>query len=230
MILPHRTQIPHIKTCLHYPILGYIVPNMGNINSKTFNISDALFTKTQQQLLRLLFGQPDKSFYSKEIVDRAGIGTGTVLRELEKLSASGLLTVKKIGNQKHYQANPSSPIFEELKGIVRKTFGLSGPLRLALDQFKDKIKVAFIYGSVAKGSDTAGSDIDLMLISDQPTYPDLLVSFSELEAQLGRQINPTIYTVEEFRSKITAESSFVVRVIEQPIIFLIGSQDDLPTV
>lgn len=203
---------------------------MGNIRRKTFNISDALFTKTQQQLLRILFGQSNKSFYSKEIVNRAGIGTGTVLRELEKLSNSGLLTVKKIGNQKHYQANPSSPIFEELKGIVRKTFCLSDPLRLALDQFKDKIKVAFIYGSIAKGSDTAGSDIDLMLISDQLTCPDLLVSFSELETQLEKQIYPTIYTVEEFRSKISAESSFVVRVIEQPKIFLIGSQDDLPTV
>lgn len=203
---------------------------MGNINSKTFSIGDALFTKTQQQLLRLLFGQPEKSFYSKEIVDRAGIGTGTVLRELAKLSDAGLLTVKRIGNQKHYQANPASPIFEELKGIVRKTFGLSGPLRMALDQFKDKITVAFIYGSVAKGSDTSASDIDLMLISNQLTYPDLLVNFSELESQLGRQINPTIYTVKEFRSKIIAESNFVVRVIEQPKIFLIGSQDDIPTV
>ncbi|MDY6848029.1 MAG: nucleotidyltransferase domain-containing protein [Thermodesulfobacteriota bacterium] len=215
---------------MHYPILGYIVPNMGNINGKNFGISDALFTRTQQQLLRLLFGSPEKSFYSKEIVDRADIGTGTVLRELEKLSKAGLLTVKKIGNQKHYQANPASPVFEELKGIVRKTFGLAGPLRVALKQFKEKIKVAFIYGSVAKGSDTAGSDIDLMLISDQLTYPDLLVSFSELESQLGRQVNPTIYTVEEFRSKITAERNFVVRVIEQPKIFLIGSEDDLPTV
>lgn len=101
-------------------------------------------------------------------------------------------------------------------------------MRLALDQFKDKIKVAFIYGSIAKGSDTAESDIDLMLISDQLTYPDLLVSFSELETQLGRKINPTIDTIEEFRNKITAESNFVVRVMEQPKIFLIGSQDDLP--
>ena len=226
----HSWNWGHSKTCLHYPILGYIVPNMGNFDRKTFSISDALFTKTQQQLLRLLFGQPGKSFYSKEIVDRAEIGTGTVLRELEKLSKSGLVTVKKIGNQKHYQANPSSPVFEELKGIVRKTFGLAGPLRLALKQFKEKIKVAFIYGSVAKGSDTAGSDIDLMVISDQLTYPDLLVSFSELESQLGRQLNPTIYTVEEFRSKMTAESNFVVKVIEQPKIFLIGSADDLPTV
>jgi predicted nucleotidyltransferase len=207
-----------------------MVPNMGSFDRKTFSISDALFTKTQQQLLRLLFGQPEKSFYSKEIVDKAGIGTGTVLRELEKLSTAGLVTVKKIGNQKHYQANPSSPVFDELKGIVRKTFGLADPLHLVLEQFKNKIKVAFIYGSVAKGSDTAESDIDLMLISDQLTYPDLLVSFSELETQLGRQLNPTIYTVEEFRSKMIAENSFVARVIEQPKIFLIGSKDDLPPV
>ena len=210
--------------------MGYMIPNMGNNSRKTFSISDALFTKTQQQLLRLLFGQPEKSFYSKEIVDKAGIGTGTVLRELEKLSTAGLVTVKKIGNQKHYQANPSSPVFDELKGIVRKTFGLADPLHLVLEQFKNKIKVAFIYGSVAKGSDTAESDIDLMLISDQLTYPDLLVSFSELETQLGRQLNPTIYTVEEFRSKMIVENSFVARVIEQPKIFLIGSKDDLPPV
>lgn len=203
---------------------------MGNTDRKTFSISDALFTKTQQQLLRLLFGQPEKSFYSKELVDRAEIGTGTVLRELEKLSKAGLVTVKKIGNQKHYQANPASPVFEELKGIVRKTFGLADPMRRAVEQFKEKIKVAFIFGSVAKDSDTAGSDIDLMLISNQLTYPDLLVSFSELESQLGRQINPTIYTVEELRSKMTAENNFVVKVIEQPKIFLIGSEDDLPAV
>lgn len=203
---------------------------MGDINTKTFNISDALFTKTQQKILRLLFGQPEKSFYSKELVDRARIGTGTVLRELEKLSEAGLLTVKKIGNQKHFQANPASPIFEELKGIVRKTFGLSDLLRDALNKHKDKIKVAFIYGSIAKGSDNAESDIDLMLISDQMTYPDLLVGLSKLEHQLGRQINPTIYTGKEFRNKISSENNFVIRVIEQPVIFLIGSESDIPTV
>jgi len=180
--------------------------------------------------LRLLFGQPEKSFYSKELVDRARIGTGTVLRELEKLSEAGLLTVKKIGNQKHFQANPASPIFEELKGIVRKTFGLSDLLRDALNKHKDKIKVAFIYGSIAKGSDNAESDIDLMLISDQMTYPDLLVGLSKLEHQLGRQINPTIYTGKEFRNKISSENNFVIRVIEQPVIFLIGSESDIPTV
>ena len=151
----------------------------------------------------------------------------SVMRELEKLSAAQILTIKKIGNQKHYQANSASPIFEELKGIVRKTIGLANPLQAAIEQHKDKIEIAFIYGSIAKGTDTAGSDIDLMLISDHITYPDLMVSFAELENQLGRQINTTIYTPKEFRNKMIAENNFIIRVIEQPKIFLIGSEDDL---
>ncbi|RME32741.1 MAG: transcriptional regulator [Deltaproteobacteria bacterium] len=203
---------------------------MGDFNKETVSIGDALFTKTQQRLLGLLFGQPEKSFYSKELVERAEMGTGTVLRELAKLSAAGLVTVKKIGNQKHYQANPASPIFEELTGIVRKSIGLADPLRLTLEQFRDKIRAAFIYGSVAKGSDTAASDIDLMLISDQLTYPDLFASITGLETRLGRQVNPTIYTAAEFRRKMAAENNFVVRVVKQPKIFLIGSEDDLAAV
>ena len=210
--------------------MGIIVPIMGAMKMNEKNLGDALFTKTQQKLLGLLFGQPDKSFYANELVARAEIGTGTVLRELEKFSRAGLLTVKKIGNQKHFQANPSSPIFEELKGIVRKTFGLSDLLRQALGQHKDKIKVAFIYGSIAKGSDTAASDIDLMLISDQLIYPDLLVSLSELENQVGRKINPTIYTSAEFKNKIASENSFLTRITEQPKIFLIGAESDIAAV
>ena len=203
---------------------------MGNLNNKKVNLSDALFTKTQQQILHLLFGQPDRSFYSKELVERAGIGTGTVHRELEKLAEAGLLTVKRIGNQKHFQANPSSPIFEELKGIVRKTFGLADPLREMLENHKDKIKLAFIYGSVANRTDTANSDIDLMLISDQMTYPDLLVGFSELESRIGRTVNPTIYTTEEFQNKISSENNFIMSVIQLPKIFLIGSEHDITTI
>ncbi len=210
--------------------MGIIIPIMGAMKMNEKNLGDALFTKTQQKLLGLLFGQPDKSFYANELVARAEIGTGTVLRELEKFSRAGLLTVKKIGNQKHFQANPSSPIFEELKGIVRKTFGLSDLLRQALGQHKDKIKVAFIYGSIAKGSDTAASDIDLMLISDQLIYPDLLVSLSELENQVGRKINPTIYTSDEFKNKIASENSFLTRITEQPKIFLIGAESDIAAV
>lgn len=203
---------------------------MGNLNKKIKNISNALFTNTQQQILRLLFGQADKSFYSKELVDKAGVGTGTVHRELEKLSGAGLLTVKKIGNQKHYQANPDSPIYEELKGIVRKTFGMSDLLKTTLIPYQNNIQLAFIYGSTAKGSENATSDIDLMLISDEMTYPDLLVDLAELENQLGKKISPTIYTGEEFRNKLDSKNSFVTRVITQPKIFLIGSENDIETI
>jgi predicted nucleotidyltransferase len=200
---------------------------MGKQIRHTSNIGDALFTKTQQQLLRLLFSQTDRSFYSKELVDKAGIGTGTVHRELEKLSAAGLLKVKRIGNQKHYQANPESPIYEELKGIVRKTFGISEQIMTALMPYQDRIELAFVYGSVAKSCENALSDVDLMLISDELAYPNLLVSFAELENQLGRTINPTIYTAKEFRTKVDSENSFITRVTEQPKIFLIGSEDDI---
>ena len=207
-----------------------MVPIMGDIDKHKVGLSEVLFSKTQRRILGFLFGQPEKSFYSKEIVDLAGVGTGTVHRELEKLSGCNLLTVKRIGNQKHYQANPASPIFEELQGIVRKTFGLADPLRVALGPYIDKIKVAFIYGSIAKGTDTTESDIDLMLISDELTYPDLFTSISELENQLGRQINPTIYTDEDFRYKIASGNNFIIKVIGQPKIFLIGSEDDIPAV
>jgi Fe2+ or Zn2+ uptake regulation protein len=200
---------------------------MGKQIRHTSNIGDALFTKTQQQLLRLLFSQTDRSFYSKELVDKAGIGTGTVHRELEKLSAAGLLKVKRIGNQKHYQANPESPIYEELKGIVRKTFGISEQIMTALMPYQDRIELAFVYGSVAKSCENALSNVDLMLISDELAYPNLLVSFAELENQLGRTINPTIYTAKEFRTKVDSENSFITRVTEQPKIFLIGSEDDI---
>lgn len=203
---------------------------MGNSKNKTKNISNALFTNTQQQILRLLFGQPDRSFYSKELVDKAGIGTGTVHRELQKLSEAGLLTVKRIGNQKHYQANPDSSIYEELKGIVRKTFGICELFKEVLVPFQNNIRLAFIYGSIAKETERSTSDIDLMLVSEKITYPDLLVSFAELESQLGKKISPTVYSGKEFRNKRDSKNSFITRIISQPKILLIGSENDIETI
>lgn len=203
---------------------------MGNFKTEHLSLGDVLFSKTQQQVMRLLFGQPDRSFYSKEIVDLAGVGTGTVHRELEKLLAVGLVTTRRIGNQKHFQANRQSPIFAELQGIVRKTFGLADLLRKSLAELEDKVAVAFIYGSVAKGSDSATSDIDVLIVSDHLTYPDVLTKISELEHTLGRPVNPAIYSVEEFTEKIAADDSFISRIIAQPKIFLIGSDHDIPTI
>ena len=211
-------------------IMGVIVPIMGSIEtmSKTSpGLGDALFSKTQRQVLALLFGNPERTFYANEIVRFAGVGIGSVQRELEKLTTVGLLSVTRIGNQKHYQANRAAPIFEELRGIVQKTFGLADVLRAALADLAERVSVAFVYGSVAKASDTASSDIDLLVISPSLSYTELVARLAETEAMLGRTVSPTLYTPADFALKRTDGNAFVRRVLEQPKIFLIGTEDDL---
>jgi predicted nucleotidyltransferase len=200
---------------------------MGTIATARTGLGDALFSKTQRRVLGLLYGNPDRSFYANEVVRFAGVGIGSVLRELEKLAGAGLLIVTQIGNQKHYQANRQAPIFEELRGIVLKTFGLADVLREALAFFAGRIKAAFIYGSVAKATDTASSDIDVMIVSADLTYAEVIARFAETEARLGRTINPTLYKPEDLVRKRTEDYAFVTRVLEQPKIFLIGTEDDL---
>ena len=126
------------------------------------SVADALFSGLQQRLLAVLFGQPDRSFYGNELLRLTGTGRGALQRELEKLVSADLVTVTPIGNQKHYQANAAAPIFAELRGIVMKTLGLADVLRTALNAVADRIELAFVFGSVARGTDTATSDIDLM--------------------------------------------------------------------
>lgn len=210
------------------PESGIIIPNMGMSGKNPSGIGEALFTKTQRQLLGLLYGNPDKTYYINEIVRIADVGIGTVQRELEKLTSAGLLTVRKIGNQKHYQANAGSPIFQELRGIVLKTFGVSDELRRAMEPLSAKIVVAFIYGSLAKGTDRASSDIDLMIISDELTYPEVIGVFAEAERSLGRTVNPTLYSPSEIRRKLAEDNRFLKKVTEREKIFLIGSGDDIP--
>src|SRR5215813_1741157 len=149
--------------------MGSIIPNMG-IMLHQLNISDALFSSTRQRVLGLLFGNPERSFYTSEIVKRARSGTGAVERELSRLLRSGLVSVSKVGNQKHYRADPESPVYEELRGLVLKTFGLTEPLREALAPYAEKIDAAFVYGSVAKRTDTARSDIDVKENGDDLSY------------------------------------------------------------
>jgi predicted nucleotidyltransferase len=200
---------------------------MGLMQAPTAGLSDALFAKTQRRVLGLLFGNPDRSYFANEIVRLAESGIGAVHRELATLEASGLVTATRIGNQKHYQANRASPIFEELRGIVVKTFGVADVLREALAPLAARIRAAFIYGSVAKGSDTAASDIDLMVISNEATYSDLFALAAEAERRLGRKVNPTVYTPAELRKKVAAKNAFATRVLEQPKVFVSGSENDL---
>src|ERR1700678_1755417 len=159
------------------PILGIKVPIMGILKRKstsnaptTPGVADALFSKVQQRVLAVLFGNHSRSFYANELIALASSGSGAVQRELAQLEAAELVTVKRIGNQKHYQANASAPIFEELRGLVLKTSGLVDVLRAALAPLAAQIDQAFIYGSVGKGSDTAKSDIDLLVIGETLTY------------------------------------------------------------
>ena len=191
------------------------------------NLSDALFTATQQRVLGCLFGQPGRSFSISELIQTTGAGSGAVQRELARLTGSGLLSVEQLGKQKLYRANPASPIHDEIVAIVRKTFGLAMPLRDALMPLADRLHAAFVFGSVAKGSDTASSDIDLMLVSDALTYADAMAALHPLMERLGREINPTLYSRVELRKRIAEGNSFVTRVLAQPRLWLIGNDDAL---
>nr|AFN66381.1 putative transcription regulator [uncultured bacterium] len=191
--------------------------------------ADALFSGVQKRLLGLLFGQPDRSFYGNELLRLTGTGRGSLYRELDKLLDAGLVTLKPVGNQKHYQANSESPIFAELRGIVLKSFGLADVLRMALSGFGGRIKMAFVFGSVAKGSDTSSSDIDVMIVAEELSYGDLFEALATAEQTLGRKVNPTLYTPGELVEKVRSENHFVTRVFEQPKIFLIGDENELPT-
>lgn len=191
-------------------------------------MGEALFTKTQRRVLGLLFGNPDRSYYANEIVRYCGAGIGAVHRELERLESTHLVTVSKLGNQKHYQANREAPIFEELRSIVIKTFGVADYLRYALVPLATRIQAAFIYGSVAKGTDTADSDIDMMILSDDLSYPEVLQFLAKAEQEVRRSINPSVYAPADWQRKLAEADGFIDRVIKQPRIFLIGSDDDLP--
>ncbi len=190
-------------------------------------IGDALFTKTQQRVLGLLYVRPNQSFYLNEIVRLAAIGKGTIKRELEKLCQAGLLTVTRRGNQNHYQANPENPIFEELKSITLKTFGVVDCLKAALQPVLPQLETAFVYGSLAKGAEHAGSDLDLMLVGDLSgslSYGEVMVLLEPAESQLGRTINPTLYSPEEFAKRLETNQSFITRVMDQPKLWIKGGE------
>lgn len=191
-------------------------------------LADALFTPVQQRVLGLLFGQPERRFQSNELIRLAGSGTGAVHRLLTRLAEAGLVTVERVGNQKHYQANGAVPVFAELAGLVRKTVGLAGPLQAALAPLAGEIVAAFVYGSVARGGDHAGSDIDLMVIADTLDYPRLYAALQPAEAGLARTVSPSLMTVDEWRRKRGQADSFAARIAAQPRLVLLGADDFEP--
>ena len=213
------------------PNSGMIIPTLGATRSRRStrkSLADAVFTKTQQRVLRVLFGQPERSFYASELIREAGTGSGAAQRELARLERSGIIVARRVGNQRHYQANAGSPLFSELRNIVLKTVGLAEPLRDGLKPLSSAIRAAFVYGSVAKATDQAASDVDLMIISDSLTYGDVFGALERVTRSVARKINPTVYTSAEFSERARTENAFVTRVLEQPKLWVIGSEDDLP--
>jgi predicted nucleotidyltransferase len=178
----------------------------------------------------VLFGQPERSYYASELILVAGTGSGAAQRELARLEESGLIAARRIGHQKHYQANAASPLYSELRSIVLKTVGLAEPLRDALKPLSAAIRVAFVYGSVARATDQSGSDIDLMVISDTLTYGEVFGALERVARIVRRHVNPTVYTAAEFSKRARGENAFVTRVLEQPRLWVIGSEDDLPVI
>lgn len=186
-------------------------------------MGDALFTKAQQKVLALLFGNTDRSFYLNEVVRHAAMGKGVISRELTKLCDAGLLVATKQGNQNHYQANAAAPIFNELKQIVKKTMGVAGVLQQGLATLLPQLEQAFIYGSIAKGEEHAGSDVDVMLVGENLSYSGIMQLLEPIEAQLQRKVNPTIYTPAEFAERLAQGQSFLNKVMAQARIDLLNA-------
>ena len=214
------------------PNMGYIMPDMGidetPLQPSVNGMADALFSTTKQKVLAYLFGHPDRSFYVSEMIALAGSGSGAVQRELSRLAQSGLATMKRIGKQTHYQANTESPIFKDLRNIVDKTVGLVGPIQAALAPLQHDIIAAFIYGSVAKRKDHADSDVDVMIVSDTLTYADTFSALEAATSRIRRPVNPHLCSYEELSQLLQSDNAFIRRVLEQPKLWIIGSDDDIP--
>ncbi|MBS7807150.1 nucleotidyltransferase domain-containing protein [Variovorax sp. PCZ-1] len=191
------------------------------------SISDALFPLVRQRVLALLFGRAERSFYANEVIALAQSGSGAVQRELAALSEAGLLTVTRVGNQRHYQANSASPVYAELHGLVLKTSGLADVLRAALLPLAAQISGAFVYGSVAKQTAGASSDVDVMMVSETLSYAEAFAALEGAAASLARPVNPTLYTPAEFTRRVAQDRVFIKRVLEQQKIWLLGSEREL---
>lgn len=228
--------------CIDIPKLGSIVPELGIYTMTTASesphtpqagtpvagrsaLADALFTSTQQKVLGLLFGQPERSFFVTQIMQLAKSGRGAVQRELQRLESAGLVSVAMHGNQKHYQANRASPLFDELCSIVTKTVGLAAPLQRAVEELPGTLHLALIYGSVAKRTDASASDIDLLIVADKLTLEDIYTAMQPVEKMLARQVNPTLYTLAEFERRRAGGNSFLARILGGPVVVLAGTVD-----
>lgn len=199
-------------------------PNDAPIRSSATSMADALFSGTRQKLLGFLFGQPEKTYTLSELIERAQAGSGAVQREIGRLVDSGLVRIDKKGKGRPrlYRANPDSPILEELCSISRKLFGPQEVVRAALEPLSSQLQFALLYGSIAKGTGRADSDVDVLIVSDELLLEDVYAALAEAEIALGRQVNPTLYTTDEFAQRRDAHNHFLAAVLKGEYQFLMG--------
>jgi uncharacterized protein len=186
-------------------------------------LSKIVFGHTRRSILGLLYGHTDEQFYLREIARRAGTGIGATQRELRQLSEAGLIEGVRRGRQVYYQANRKNPIFAELKSILAKTSGIRDILHELLVPLASRIKLALVYGSVARGDERSSSDVDLMVVGDV-SFADVVSALKESEAKLGREINPTVYGPAEFREKLAAKNHFLSTVAKEKKLFVMGDE------
>lgn len=189
-------------------------------------LCSGLFGKTRQVVLALLYGRPDSSFYTKQVLDAVKIGRGTVQRELKNLTDTGIIIREVQGRQVYYRANAQCPIFNELKSIVRKTFGVADVLRQSLAPKADKVRVAFIFGSVARSADDRRSDIDLLVVGNI-TFGEVVDLISTAEGTLNRELNPVVYTLSEFNKRLSENHYFISDILSGEKIFIVGDENEL---
>jgi predicted nucleotidyltransferase len=190
---------------------------------------DWLFPPVRKRVLALLLGRPHARWHLRDVGRQTGLALGTVRRELAGLVQAEIITAARDGNRTYYQANRASPLFPELAGLMQKTAGLADCLREALSPLAGKIKVAFLHGSQASGAAAAASDVDVLVVG-KATFGEVVSALSPHQERLGREINPTVYPKEEFRRKVAAGHHFLLTVLEEPKVFLVGDEDDLTEV
>jgi len=187
---------------------------------------DLLFGDYRQRVLAQLLLQPDAGFHVRELARQTGTTPGTLTRELGKLAGVGLIRRSKIGNQVRYQANRDNPVYAELASLFRKTAGATAQLAAALQPLADRIHVAFVYGSYARGTESAGSDVDVFVLGDVG-FAELVQALHPVQQSLQREISPVLYAPAEFKAKLRARDAFARELLAKPKLFLIGSEDEL---
>jgi predicted nucleotidyltransferase len=185
-----------------------------------------LFGRTRRRLLGWLLGHPDEAYYLRQIVRQTGTAVGAVQRELQLLTAAGLVRRTVQGRQVYFQANRDAPIFPELRGLFAKTAGLVDILREGLASLGGRVHVAFVFGSAARGEVRSTSDVDLFVIGEA-TFEAVVHALASVQERLGRDVNPTVYPPVEFRAKVAARHHFVTRVLREPRLFVVGGDHEL---